>query len=115
MECEIPTFYSHAEVKARKVHVCCECAAPIPVGENHFFVTGKWEGKIDRYRQHLLCEQACEFIRDNFEYEDCIGYGSLWDWYGENKDWLDNPIHKLKPDAQMFRAMMAKIIRRERG
>ena len=113
-ECEVPQFYSHAEVVARKVHKCCECVASIDIGEKHFFVTGKWDSSINRYRQHLLCEQACEFIRDNFDDYECIGYGGLWEWYNEAKYWLNDPLHKKKPNSQAFRSIMAKIIGRER-
>jgi hypothetical protein len=113
-DCEIPSFYSHKERLARKTHKCCECTATILPGEKHFFVTGKWDGKINRYRQHLLCEEACEFIRDSFVDYECIGYGSLWEWYCDAKDWLNDPLHKKKEDSKAFRAMMAKILWRER-
>lgn len=115
MECEVPLFYSHAEVVARKEHRCCECTASILPGEKHFTAVGKWvdfnNGKIRRYRQHIVCEKACEFVRDHFNDYDCIGFGELFQWIGEEAYGLKE--FKGYDDGKTFRSMIAKIRRRE--
>ena len=115
-ECELPIFYGYTEPVAKKQHQCCECSAPILVGEKHFHCTGKWHGdkKPQSYRQHDTCREACEVIRDSFGGE-CIGVGSLKeefnelvcdDWYPQNDRW-NEPWKKL-------RHLMAVILVRER-
>jgi hypothetical protein len=106
-----PGFYSWSEPVARKEHRCCECFAPILPGEKHFYVRGKWEGSLMAFRQHTLCRQACELIRDKLDGE-CICFGSLLDWYGEyrREDWQG------KAEAwKEFRALLARILWRKRG
>lgn len=113
MECELPAFYATEEVCAAKVHKCCECIAPIEVGEKHLICTGKWDGTIDRYRQHLLCAQACMMVRDEFN-DDCIGFGQLFEWGGsEAYGWMKDS--KTEGRVKDLRNMIAKIIRRERA
>lgn len=116
MECEIPLFYTHDEVVARKVHRCCECIAPIAVGEKHFIATGKWpdDKYPKRFRQHFACEKACEYIRDKFNDWECIGFGYLFEWIGsESYDCMRD--NKTQPEVKTFRDMIAKIRRRERA
>lgn len=112
-DCEVPQFYSHEERVARKAHKCCECTAPIEAGEKHFFVTGKWDGTINRYRQHFICEKACEYVRDNFQDFECLSYGALWEYFCDAKEWLRE--HKRTPDVKAFRSLIAQIRWRERG
>jgi hypothetical protein len=81
--CEVyPAFYSWSEPLARKEHRCCECGGRIVVGERYFKGVGKWEGDINVHCQHLLCMEACMFIRDKIQ-GDCISFGSLMDYYHE--------------------------------
>jgi hypothetical protein len=110
--CDMPVFYSHSEPVARKVHRCCECAAPIEVGEKHFYGRGKWDGEIDEYRQHLACMEACMLIRDRFEDGECIAFGELMDYYGEYR--FDLRGDKRDEWTAKFRGLMAKILWRER-
>lgn len=110
MECELPEFYQWAEPVARKQHRCCECKAPIEKGEKHFYCTGKWDDQIQSFRQHLLCAQACMFIRDKLNGGDCICFGGLWEWVDEAK-WQCDRSH---PVWQELRRMLAAIKWRER-
>lgn len=114
-DCERPEFYSTKEYVARKVHECCECSAPIVVGEKYFYCIGKWDGEISCHKQHLLCEETCEFIRDCIE-KDCIGFGCLKEWWDEYKQNCDVNYHKHKDeDLKKLRGMLVDIHRRERS
>lgn len=103
-----PSFYSHTEPVARKEHRCCECAAPIHQGEKYFKVTGKWEGGISTFRQHLLCLKTCMHIRDKIQYGECIGFGTLSEY------WADCKQKNAKPEVIELRKMLAQILKRER-
>lgn len=106
--CEIPEFYVEAWPKANKVHACCECSALILPGEKHGKFTGKWDGRMRTYRQHIVCCEACVFIRDKFQDGECIGFGELSEYYKEY-------TFKSDEHGQELRRKMAKIIWRERG
>ncbi len=110
-ECLIADFYTHSEPVARKRHVCCECRAPILPGEKHFSYRGKWDGQIETGRQHLLCMEACMFIRDELNDGECLGFGMLNEFLGdmhwELKERGNEKIRKL-------RSMIAGIRSRER-
>ena len=105
--CEIPEFFDAQWPVARKQHRCCECGQAIHIGEKHGKFTGKWDGDLSTYRQHLDCEAACVFIRDEFQDGECIGFGQLWEY------WQDYSC-KGYPRSFEFRKIMARIIRRER-
>ncbi len=107
-DCEIPDFYSHHEPVARKAHKCCECSAPIEKGEKHFFVSMKYEGTIESFRQHLDCMAACMEARDVQDGE-CIYYGGLKDW------WASDVYVQRDLDFKKFREIFARIRRRERA
>jgi len=109
-ECLIASFYKWSEPVARKEYKCCECYAPIMIGEKHFSAIGSWDGEFSNYRQHLLCSEACMFIRDNYNEFECIAFGDLFDYYWEFR--LDIDRHSEK--GKTFRAMMAKIKWRQR-
>lgn len=108
----IPEFYDHSEPVARKQHYCVECSAPILEGEKHFFYSGKWDGNIEDGRQHLLCLAACLLIRDEFNGE-CIPFGELWEWWGENR-YQCGPPKERNPKWKRLRDLLAKIKIRER-
>lgn len=64
--------------------------------------TGKWDGTIVTYCQHVHCADACRYIRDNLnDDEGCIGFGTLLDWYGETSYRRELP--------REFRDLMAKV------
>lgn len=113
-DCEIAQFYSTAEHVARQHHPCCECSAAIVPGERYFQCTAMWEGVISRYRQHFLCQKACELVRDaGFNDDECLMYGGLQEWYEQAKH--DGEVDKGDPDWKRLRDMLAKILRRERN
>lgn len=78
-----PEVYSEGEVVARKEHGCVECNAPILPGECHLRYSGLWDGAWGGGRQHLLCRDACVWIRDVLEGE-CIAFGELGEWWAEH-------------------------------
>ncbi len=83
-DCEIAQYYHTKERTARKEHGCCECTAKILVGEKYLEIRACWEGRPCVERQHLLCEKACEFVRDNGLHDDeCLYFGELSEWYHE--------------------------------
>jgi hypothetical protein len=115
--CEVPDFAVDRYLLARKPHRCCECSAPIEKGEKHGHFTGKWDGVIRSFRQHLLCEKACVYIRDNFQGGECIGFGELkshWAEYAKSfREWAGRPDRASEREKK-FRKIMAEIFRRER-
>ncbi len=110
--CSVPEFYVCEERTARKKHVCCECSAPILVGENHVYARGSWEGDFAAHRQHLLCCEACELIRDAFGGE-CIGFGCLKEEFGEMRH-IEDRIIGPATNWKRLRCLMARILWRER-
>jgi hypothetical protein len=109
--CELPSFYDCSEPIARKRHVCCECSAPIEVGEKHFRGAGQWrELGFCTYRQHLACMEACMLIRDSFNGGDCIGFGELMEEFSN----MRGGYSRSDPDWIKLRSLMAKIRWRER-
>lgn len=111
--CEWPEFYSETYQRARKPHRCVECLAPIEVGERHLRYRGKWDGRLSGGRQHLLCRAACMWIRDHFQDGECIGFGELFDAFG---DFHCVPKRKKADDKmRVMRRMIARIRWRERG
>jgi hypothetical protein len=120
--CEFPEFYSESLPKAKKPHRCCECAAPIEVGEKHLYYRGKWDGEFDTGRQHMLCREVCmELNRPGREkYGECeIPFGGLWE-YWQCHGWSDHEwLRKhLKPEeseaAFKMRRKIAQIKWRQR-
>lgn len=111
-ECVIPEFYSYSEPVARKQHVCCECYAPILPGEKHFAYRGKWDGDLQTGRQHLLCMEACMFVRDKLNDNECIGFGKLNEFIGDAYHYLRE--QKTNDTVRKFRSMVAAIRMRER-
>jgi hypothetical protein len=114
-DCEIAQYYVCKERTARKAHECSECSAPINPGEKYLQVNGCWENRPDVFRQHLLCQQACEFVRDKGLNDDkCIYYGDLMEWYS---DWIRGGFGNVHDDIEDRRKMwkfMLGIKRRER-
>jgi hypothetical protein len=101
-----PEFYSVREPVARKEHACCECSAMIKKGETYVVCSGLWEGDFSTHKQHVLCCEACEFIRTGSE---CIPFGSL-------KEYMrDGQPRKDGENGSAIRDFMAKILRRERA
>ena len=109
MYCEVPSFFSYSYPISRKEHRCCECLAPISKGEKYGKFTGMWCGEIQTYKQHIICEAACVYIRKNMNDDECIGFGDLFYYLSELK-WCTN--YKKKHIG--FRKMVAEIKKRKR-
>ena len=111
-ECEIPQYYTSAERKARKAHECCECGAPILLGEEYLQVNACWEGKPKTYRQHQLCAEACMFVRDKgWNDDECIYFGGLDEFL---EDYWRHERQGTEEDRRKFWRMILGIKRRER-
>lgn len=108
--CKLPEFFHESYPRAKKQYHCCECSAPILVGEKYGYYFGKWYGSVSTYRQHILCRDACVWIRDKFQSGECLSFGSLKEEYSEyTARW-----NIKTPDVKVLRHMMAEIIWRER-
>jgi hypothetical protein len=115
--CDLPRFYTWTEPIARKQYHCVECSTPILKGEKHFKYAGKWDVSLETGRQHLLCCQACMFIRDYYDdYDDgdCVPFGGLWEEWSEMEWQYDRKKDRDKPFWKELRSMLAKIKNRER-
>lgn len=120
-----PSVYGEKEVKARKAHSCVECSALILPGEIHLVYSGCWDGSWSGGRQHLLCRDACVWIRDVLN-EECIAFGELSEWWSNNKhvrdhvsyeDWRAATPERRKQFERMWligARMYAMICRREK-
>lgn len=114
-DCDMPEFSFVSEPRARIKHRCCECTAPIRVGEKYVRCSGKWAGDVSTFKQHTLCAEACESIRDNSG--ECIAFGSLKEWWSEAGN--DSKYHiknktKYSEHYIEIRKMLAVIFKRER-
>lgn len=111
-DCEIAQYYKWIFRVARKPHECCECTAPIDPGEKYLQVNACWENHPGTYRQHVLCMEACEFVRDaGLNDDECLYYGGLTEWY---RDWVHEPWQADAENRSKLWRMMLRITRRER-
>lgn len=108
MECELAKVYNAIERTARKEYVCRECGVAIAKGERYLNCSGLWEWGYETHRQHLICAEACELVRDHLNDNECIPFGYLMEWYWEAKwqfkDSRDNEW------VMKFRKLMAVIL-----
>lgn len=104
-----PKFYAEEERVSRKHRECIECNAPILLGERYLSCRGKWDGSIATYSQHLLCRDACVWIRDRLEGE-CIPFGGLHGWWANTRFRNHHQAQGWRIGAKMY----ALIRRRER-
>lgn len=110
--CEWPEFYNETFPKARKVYQCCECHAPISLGETHLHYRGKWNDKFSQGRQHMICRELCMLIRDDFNEGECIGFGDLFYYWPDLN--VHYPRNRSSETVMIARGLMAKIRWRER-
>lgn len=118
-----PSVYGEKEVVARKEHRCVECSAPILKSEKHLRYSGRWDGNWDSGRQHLLCRDACVWVRDQLE-DRCLAFGELREWWSDRRSSSDvmnfprraiDPPHEIMKKRWLLGAKMyAMICRRER-
>lgn len=113
-DCEIAQYYKCVHRVARKPHECCECSAPIDTGEKYLQVNACWDNQPDVYRQHLICAEACEYVRDvGLNDDECVYYGGLKEWW---HDWIKESYNfeATAIERRKLWRLMLKINRRER-
>lgn len=104
-----PEFYAETFPTARKVHRCCECKAPIPVGEKHLYARGKNDGDFWKERQHMLCRELCMLMNDD---DGCCGFGQMKETWGEG---YARAGRETLASIREARTLYARILRRERA
>ena len=62
-------------VRARAVHVCCECRREIQKGDRFESVAGKWDGEFYVFKTCLVCVE----IRGAFSCDGTYVYEALWE------------------------------------
>jgi len=78
-ECDLeyPTFYREKKRKARVPHQCSECHHTIKPSTEYIAISGKWDGKIDTYKQCLSCKEISQHYRDTENC--CVALGGLFE------------------------------------
>ena len=113
-DCEVPSLYKSSEPTAAKEHACCECLAKIVKGEKYVLVKAVYDGVFEQWRQHEICAQACEFVRDSdLNDGDCIYFGGLFEWC-QDGNILGAYAARKDENVATLRILLAKIKRRER-
>lgn len=105
--CELPEFFSERVSVARKEYKCCECRLRIPKGMLYWYCTGKWDGEMNWYRQHIECRDACYAFQ--MHNRDCIPFGGLWEYLSEHgptweEDWYTREV-RLREKADLEKDM----------
>lgn len=109
-DCDMPEFYSETFPVAARVHRCCECSAPIEIGEKHLYARGKNDGDFWYERQHMLCRELCMKLNDEDDY--CCAFGAMKDVL-QDGDYL--PPWRADDRTRAIRALYARIRLRERA
>lgn len=107
-DCEMPEFTRQRISIARKLHKCCECHKPIPVGMKYWYFVGKWEGDVSAFKQHIECRDACYLVQTH--YHECIPFGALREHIGDagRKNYSDCTKEQRKLLATGLRASRLK-------
>jgi hypothetical protein len=87
--CEIPEFWSESFYIAKKQHRCCECMAPINIGEKYLSFRCKFDGQFSVFKQHMVCRELCMSIRDLIQEGECLYFGELY--HGEVEVYKSTP------------------------
>lgn len=79
-----PDFFITKTLTARKHHKCCECYKTIVVGDEYKLTRGKWDGRMESYKQCIDCSNTFDSIVDGKVegYED-LSFGELQDWLAD--------------------------------
>lgn len=80
---DAPEFHRRTTSKARKQHKCCECCAPIFIGEKYEYVIGKWEGQVDTFKTCQLCADLRIWVENNIPCA-CWHHGNMHDELWQN-------------------------------
>jgi hypothetical protein len=116
-EYDAPTFCAESYPAAKREYCCCECNAPILKGERHGKYVGKWDGELSTFRQHILCRDACTWIRDKFQHGECLCFGELKEYWADYYLGYGHGKYREKrhdPNVKTLRHMIAEIKWRER-
>ena len=80
MDADLPSVFEEKFRIARKEHKCCECHKPIRVGEKYHFAKGCWEGRWDKFKTCLKCNDLRFELKDG----ECLPpFESLGEWASE--------------------------------
>lgn len=101
---ESPRVFDVSEVRARKLHRCCECAEEIPKGARYERASGLWDGEWDAFTTCLRCARAREMVQEIEAAEGCHG-GEAWCPFGHLAEYAQNVIDSI--DRDFARALMA--------
>lgn len=84
-------FFNRKMLVGRKHHTCEHCRTAIPLGETHYYCSGKFEGYMMSYREHLVCEKAWSELnhklRDN-RWDDTHPFLADDDFDKDEQAWL---------------------------
>lgn len=91
-----PEFMDVRNPRARKPHVCDECARTIQPGEQYQVVAGLWDGDLRRFKTCAHCVMASGWLE-----EQCDGYG-----FGRLREEIEEHWHEGYKSAWMGRAIV---------
>ncbi len=95
-DCEIPQFFSERVSISRKEHKCCECGRSIRKGMKYWYCSGKWDGRVSGFKQHIECRDACYAVQ--MAEHSCIPFGELQEWLfesGNHRSWDESNDNKI--------------------
>jgi hypothetical protein len=72
-----PEFFSQTIVDARKLHKCDECLGPIHKSERYQRSTGKWDGRVETYRECGSCMELRQWAKISMPCFCCNIFGEL--------------------------------------
>lgn len=106
--CDWPEFFDDREVRARVEHKCCECRRAIAVGEQYRRCTGKWDGEINTYHQHIRCWTFARKLNLEIIGECAIPFGGVEEALSDPQSWLDvldeTTVAKLRREWEEIKA-----------
>lgn len=111
MSNDMPEFVDDHAHCARKQHRCCECSAPIQVGERYIKTKGVWDGEFSEFKQHELCAEAFKHaisLNTGFDNEG-VWYGGVFEWFDDEGRFEG----AVKLEEKEMRSMIAKMLLRE--
>lgn len=89
---DAPSFFSQSVVKARKPHRCTECYGPIAKGDSYKRSSGKWDGRIDVYRECEGCMELRQWAEISVTCFCCNVFGELHERVTEMVDDIRHDI-----------------------
>jgi len=98
-----PEFCSESTPVARRPQKCGECGSNIPVGTRYFKAVGKWDGRLETFRQCMNCRE----IQEVFSCGEGYVFGGLWETWDDANAFDALTVHspcfqKLSPETRRF-------------